>query len=146
MMVPTVSPQLVAGNGIAAMRAAIAAPDRYALEPKVDGVRGLITFDGDTIEVRGRRNLLRRSWLASRASRRDLDAFTDRVPAIRNSTVLDGELFAGSFHRTMALLQGRRPFETGLGLVVFDLPMFAGVDLRHDSRLAPRPSRRRRRG
>jgi len=33
---------LVAGNGVSALRAAIADPLRYACEPKVDGVRGLI--------------------------------------------------------------------------------------------------------
>ena len=37
-MIPTVLPQLVTNNGPLVLRAAIAYPDRYACEPKVDGV------------------------------------------------------------------------------------------------------------
>jgi len=35
IVVPTVTPQLVAGSGVLALRAAIADPDRYVVEPKV---------------------------------------------------------------------------------------------------------------
>jgi quercetin dioxygenase-like cupin family protein len=52
------------------------------------------------------------------------------LPILRDGTVLDGELTAGSFHRTMAVLRGAWPFEPSLRLVVFDLPVFAGLDLR----------------
>ena len=62
------------------------------------------------------------------------------MPLIRNGTVLDGELTAGSFHNTMAVLRGSWPWETSLRLVVFDLPVFAGVDLRFE----PWADRRRR--
>ena len=48
-MTPAVLPQHVANDGIRAMHAAIADPERFACEPKVDGVRGLLVFDGDTI-------------------------------------------------------------------------------------------------
>jgi hypothetical protein len=37
-MVPSVTPQLVGNNGVRALRGAIADPDRFACEPKVDGV------------------------------------------------------------------------------------------------------------
>jgi ATP-dependent DNA ligase len=40
-MTPAVIPQLVANDGTRAMRAAIADPERFSCEPKVDGVRGL---------------------------------------------------------------------------------------------------------
>ena len=40
-VVPPVLPQLVANDGPRALRQAIADPDRFACEPKVDGVRGL---------------------------------------------------------------------------------------------------------
>ena len=39
-MLPSVIPQLVANDGTWALRQAIADPDRFAYEPKVDGVRG----------------------------------------------------------------------------------------------------------
>lgn len=43
--VPDVLPQLVANDGLLALQAAIADPERFAVEPKVDGVRGLVVFD-----------------------------------------------------------------------------------------------------
>ena len=39
-MVPTVAPQLVGNDGLKALRLAIVDPERFACEPKVDGVRG----------------------------------------------------------------------------------------------------------
>lgn len=96
-------------------------------------MRALLAFDGVGIEVRGKRNHVRSSWLASRTFRRDLEAFANQLPMVRHGTILDGELVAGSFHRTMALLMGRRPFEGGLRLVVFDVPVSAGVDMRSES-------------
>jgi hypothetical protein len=48
-----VLPQLVANNGRRALRAAITDPERYAIEPRNDGVRGLIVFRPDgVIETR----------------------------------------------------------------------------------------------
>jgi hypothetical protein len=38
-MLPTVVPQLVANDGARALRKAIADPERFVCEPKVDGVR-----------------------------------------------------------------------------------------------------------
>ena len=66
-MTPAVLPQHVANDGIRAMHAAIADPERFACEPKVDGVRGLLVFDGDTIAMRDRRGE-RRDWLRGRAT------------------------------------------------------------------------------
>jgi len=46
-----VLPQLVGSSGLAGLKRAIADPERYAIEPKVDGVRGLLAFLPDgTIE------------------------------------------------------------------------------------------------
>jgi hypothetical protein len=39
-----VLPQLVGNRGLAGLKLAIAEPDRFAIEPKVDGVRGLLAF------------------------------------------------------------------------------------------------------
>jgi hypothetical protein len=43
-VLPTVVPQLVANDGTRALRQAIADPERFACEPKVDGVRGLVVY------------------------------------------------------------------------------------------------------
>ena len=99
-MVPAVLPMLVANNGIPALKAAIADPDRYACEPKVDGVRGLVVYGPDGLETR------------------------------RDGTVLDGELTTGQFRTTMAALLGSKAHRADLRLVVFDVPILAGVDLR----------------
>ena len=40
-------PQLVGAAGARALRQAIAEPDRFACEPKVDGVRGLVAYQPD---------------------------------------------------------------------------------------------------
>jgi hypothetical protein len=75
---------MTAGNdGLEAMRHAIASPERYAIEPKVDGVRGLLSFDSDGISIRGRKGQLRERWLACQPFRRDLEAFADTLPLVR---------------------------------------------------------------
>jgi hypothetical protein len=62
-MVPSVTPQLVANNGLRALRLAITDPERFACERKVDGVGGLVVYQPDgTIETRNRRGE-RRDWL-----------------------------------------------------------------------------------
>jgi ATP-dependent DNA ligase len=43
-VLPPVLPQLVANDGPRALRQAILDPDRFACEPKVDGVRGLVIY------------------------------------------------------------------------------------------------------
>jgi ATP-dependent DNA ligase len=54
--IPVILPQLFAGDGLRTLRAAIAEPDRWAIEPKVDGVRGLVVFQPDgRMETRNRR-------------------------------------------------------------------------------------------
>jgi hypothetical protein len=49
-LIPELVPQLVRNDGIRALHAAIADPDAWAMEPKVDGVRGLLVFDGERLE------------------------------------------------------------------------------------------------
>jgi hypothetical protein len=44
VIIPRVKPQLVANIGLRALDAAIADPDRWAIERKVDGVRSLIVY------------------------------------------------------------------------------------------------------
>jgi hypothetical protein len=44
--------------------AAIVDPERWAIEPSVDGVRGLVIFEGGQIDTRNRRGELRQ-WLTS---------------------------------------------------------------------------------
>ncbi len=41
---PSVVPQLVGNTGLRALRAAIAEPEPFACEPKVDGARGLVVY------------------------------------------------------------------------------------------------------
>jgi hypothetical protein len=81
-VVPEVVPMLVANNGIAALRAAIAEPDRYACEPKVDGVRGLVVYrqDGD-LETRNR-NGVRRDWLRGDAFEGGLRRLANGLPLL----------------------------------------------------------------
>ena len=48
--VPDVLPQLVGNRGVDGLRLAIREPERFAIEPKVDGVRGLVAFVPDGFE------------------------------------------------------------------------------------------------
>jgi ATP-dependent DNA ligase len=85
-----------------ALRRAIADPDRYACEPKVDGVRGLVIYGPeDTIETRNRRGE-RRDWLRGDAFEAGLRRLAAKLPSLWDGTVLDGELTAGRFEGTMA--------------------------------------------
>ena len=73
-MLPTVVPQLVANDGTRALRQAIADPDRFACEPKVDGVRGLVVYQpGRVLEMRNRRGE-KRDWLRGDAFEAGSDA------------------------------------------------------------------------
>src|SRR5207249_4861522 len=126
---PSVIPQLVAHNGVQALRAAIADPLRYACEPKVDGVRGLVVYGPDGLETRNR-NGIRRDWLRGAAFASGLRRLAFRLPILWEGTVLDGELTTGRFQTTMAALFGSKTHRPDLRLVVFDVPILAGVDLR----------------
>jgi ATP-dependent DNA ligase len=137
-MVPVVTPQLVANDGFRMLRAAITEPDRYAVEPKVDGVRGLVVYQPDgSIETRNRRGE-RRDWLRRDAFEAGLRRLANRLPILWYGTVLDGELIAGRFAGTMAALLGSKRHRDRLRFVAFDVPILAGVDLRslpwHDRR------------
>ena len=72
MSVSTVIPQLVGGAGPEPLHAAIAEPLRNAIEPKVDGVRGLVVYQPDgNLETRNRRGEVR-SWLRDQPLAREL--------------------------------------------------------------------------
>jgi len=125
-----VLPQLVGNRGFAGLRLAIADPNRFAIEPKVDGVRGLLAFlPGGTVETRNRRGI-RRDWLRGDDFEVGLRRLAQRLPILWDGTVLDGELIAGRFASTMSALHGSRRFRDQLRFVVFDVPYLAGVDLR----------------
>ncbi|MFL5686240.1 MAG: hypothetical protein ACJ77D_09330 [Chloroflexota bacterium] len=129
-MVPAVVPQLVANDGARALRLAIADPDRYACEPKVDGVRGLVVYHPDrVIEMRNRRGE-KRDWLRGDGFETGLRRLADRLPNLWEGTVLDGELTTGRFEGTMSALLGSTRFRPSLRFVVFDVPFLIGADLR----------------
>jgi ATP-dependent DNA ligase len=129
-VLPSVLPQLVASNGLQALRAAIADPDRYACEPKVDGVRGLVVYGPDGVLETRNRNGVRRDWLRGDWFETGLRRLGRRLPLLWDGTVLDGELTTGRFQTTMAALMGSKTHRANLRLVVFDVPILAGVDLR----------------
>ncbi|MFL5768548.1 MAG: hypothetical protein ACJ765_00540 [Chloroflexota bacterium] len=128
-MLPAVIPQLVASDGARALRRAIGDPDRWAIEPKVDGVRGLVAFGPDGIETRNRHGI-RRDWLRGDSFEIGLRRLAARLPILWEGTVLDGELTTGRFATTMAALFGSKAHRADLRFVAFDIPILAGVDLR----------------
>ena len=129
-MIPSVTPQLVGNNGLHALRAAIAEPDRFACEPKVDGVRGLVVYQpGGSLETRNRHGQ-RRDWLRGDDFEAGLRRLANRLPILWHGTVLDGELIAERFAGTMAALYGSKQHRERLRFVAFDVPVLAGVDLR----------------
>jgi hypothetical protein len=78
-LVPSVTPQLVANNGLRALGLAISDPERFACEPKVDGVRRLVVYQPDgSIETRNRLGE-RRDWLRGDAFERGLRRLADRL-------------------------------------------------------------------
>src|SRR5207244_6665845 len=84
--VPVVLPHLVANDGIRALQAAIFDPDAWAVEPKVDGVRLLLTFQSDrTLETRNRRGV-RRDWLRGDALEDGLRQLAERLPILWRGT------------------------------------------------------------
>jgi hypothetical protein len=126
------TPQLVANDGVKAMQRAIADPTAYVIEPKVDGVRGLLVFREDhVVEARNRRGLSR-DWFRYQPFRYGIRALADRLPILWQGTALDGELTAGRFSATMAALYGSKEHAPDLRFVVFDVPVLAGADLRDE--------------
>jgi bifunctional non-homologous end joining protein LigD len=129
-VLPAVIPHLVANDGAKALRQAIADPERFACEPKVDGVRGLVVYQPERVlEMRNRRGQ-RRDWLRGDEFEAGLRRLADRLPNVWQGTVLDGELTAGRFEGTMSALLGSKRFRPALRFVVFDVPILLGTDLR----------------
>ena len=59
----TVRPQLLANPGLGVLADVAKDPNRWAIEPKVDGIRRLVAYSPDeTIETRNRHGE-RRDWL-----------------------------------------------------------------------------------
>jgi bifunctional non-homologous end joining protein LigD len=108
---------------------AIADPDACAIEPKVDGVRCLLSFADGTIETRNRRGI-RRDWLRGDVFEDGLRQLPESLPILWHGTVLDGELTAGRFQWTIAAILGSKRYRPSLRFVVFDVPILAGTDLR----------------
>jgi ATP-dependent DNA ligase len=129
-VLPAVVPQLVANDGARALRWAIANPALVAVEPKVDGVRGLLVYQPEGIlEMRNRRGE-KRDWLRGDEFERGLRGLADRLPNLWEGTILDGELTSGRFEGTMSALLGSKRFRPSLRFVVFDVPILLGTDLR----------------
>jgi ATP-dependent DNA ligase len=129
-VLPPILPQLVANDGPRALRQAILDPDRFACEPKVDRVRGLVIYGPEhTIETRNRRGE-RRDWLRGDEFESGLRRLGHRLPNVWAGTVLDGELTAGQFEGTMAALLGSKKYRASLRFAVFDVPFLLGADLR----------------
>jgi ATP-dependent DNA ligase len=125
-------PQLVGNDGVRTMRRAIAEPERFAIEPKVDGVRGMVSLlPGGVIEVRNRQGKVR-DWFQRSPLPLAFRALGAKVPLVWDGTVLDGELTAGRFATTMAALYGAKAHAANLSFMVFDMPAFAGIDLRQE--------------
>jgi len=96
-VLPSVVPQLVANDGAKALRQANADPDRFACEPKVDGVRGLVVYQpGRVMEMRNRRGE-RRDWLRGDAFEAGLRRLADRLPLPWQERRERLELLAGAF-------------------------------------------------
>src|SRR5688572_26980886 len=116
-------PELVANDGARALRQAIDDPERFACEPKVDGVRGLVVYMPDrTIKMRNQRGE-RRDWLRGDDFEAGLRRLAERLPNLWGGTVLDGELTAGQFAGTMPALLGSKRHRPSLRFVVFDVPV-----------------------
>jgi len=129
-VLPTILPHLVANNGVAALTLAIADPQRYVVEPKVDGVRGLVAFTPELVVETRNRHGVRRDWLRGDAFEAGVRRLAARLPLLWEGTVLDGELTTGRFATTMSALVGSKAHRANLRFVAFDIPVLAGVDLR----------------
>jgi ATP-dependent DNA ligase len=128
--VPRFGAQLAGDNGLGPLQRAIAEPKKYLVEEKWDGFRGLVTFEDGKIAIRNRHGEDKGRMANAPLVEAALRALADSEPGFWDGTVLDGELVGPSWAETAHLLSGRGRSETGLRFVVFDLPYFAGDDLR----------------
>jgi ATP-dependent DNA ligase len=130
-MVPaSLIPHLFGNDGLKTLQAAVRDPEAYAIEPKVDGVRGFVVFQPNgRLETRKRQGV-RRDWLRGDEFEAGLPRLGDALPILWRGTAIDGELVAGRLESTMAALHGSQRFRNRPRFVAFDLPFLAGVDLR----------------
>jgi bifunctional non-homologous end joining protein LigD len=125
-----VTPQLVSSIGPRALLVAADEPERWAIEPKVDGVRGLVVFRPDgVLETRNPQGIAR-DWLRGDGFEAGLRRLAELLPILWRGSVLDGELQVDRFAGTMAALRGSKGWREHLRFVVFDVPFLGGVDLR----------------
>jgi ATP-dependent DNA ligase len=125
---PARHPQLVGNTGLRALRAAIADPERFACDPKIDGVRGLVVYGPSGIETRDRRGE-RRDWLRADKFERGLGRLANRLPILWEGTVVDGADRWAVRNNDGGALRSKR-HRPELRFVAFDVPVLAGVDLR----------------
>jgi ATP-dependent DNA ligase len=123
-------PQLLANPGVSVLADVAKDLGRWAVEPKVDGIRCLVVYLSDeTIETRNRQGE-RRDWLRHPSFAAGVRRLAERLPILYRGTVLDGELTTGRFRTTLAAATGSPHFGPDLRLVVFDVPILVGADLR----------------
>jgi ATP-dependent DNA ligase len=123
----TFEPQLAGQHGD--ITTAVARPDRYAVELKLDGIRALVTIKGNEVSAVSRNGLPRSLGLL----RAKFQRLAEAVPMLKAGTVFDGELVAASWGETMHLLGKAGQREEGLTFVAFDLPVLAGASLRGET-------------
>jgi ATP-dependent DNA ligase len=128
--VPRFPAQLCGERG--SIEPALRDPDRYVVEEKMNGFRGLIAIlpDGN-FEIRNRHGvkMVKGDIRNTPNLRKALNDLVNRRPDLAEGTLLDGELVGRTWSETVKLLSGGGSDE-GLRYVVFDLPWLAGVDQR----------------
>jgi ATP-dependent DNA ligase len=128
-VLPPVTPQLLANGGLRTLHLAIADSGRYAVEGKIDGVRGVVTLDAGHLGVRNREGEPRQCLRGQRLEGA-LRRLATTLPILWHGAVLDGELIAYRFVGTMSGLYGSRRQGDPLRYLVFGVPVLASVDLR----------------
>jgi hypothetical protein len=80
-----VLPQLCGSAGLKPLRAAIGDPTRFAIEPKVDGVRGPVIYEpGGVLTARNRSGQPRR-WLREQTLAHELRRLGRRLPILHEA-------------------------------------------------------------
>jgi bifunctional non-homologous end joining protein LigD len=113
------------------LRAALANPGRFAIEEKFDGFRGLLRLLDGTVTLLNRDGVDKGAKTGNAPTLvAAATAWANADKARWNGTLLDGEVFGGSWSNTAHLLGGAGRTTAGLRYIVFDVPYLAGRDLR----------------